>query len=86
MAEAGLPGFDTTSWFCIVGPAGLPPAIVTRLNSEIVKILNAGEVREKLIAAGVNVESSTPEGLRAFVRDEIRKMRKSVKFSGATVD
>ena len=86
IAEAGLPGFDTTSWFCIVGPAGLPKPILARLNSEIVKILNNAEVRERLIAAGVNVESSTPEELRAFVHGEIAKMRKSVKFSGATVD
>lgn len=86
MAESGLPGFDTTSWFCIVGPAGLPKPIVTRLNTEIVNILNNAEVRERLIAAGVNVESTTPEGLRAFVHAEIQKMRKSVKFSGATVD
>ena len=86
IAESGLPGFDTTSWFCIVGPAGLPKAIVTRLNSEIVNILNNAEVKERLTAAGVNVESTTPEGLRTFVRAEIQKMRKSVKFSGATVD
>ena len=86
IAESGLPGFDTTSWFCIVGPRNLPPAIVARLNTEIVKILNNTEVRERLIAAGVNVESTTPEGLRAFVHAEIAKMRKSVKFSGATVD
>jgi tripartite-type tricarboxylate transporter receptor subunit TctC len=86
IAESGLPGFDTTSWFCIVGPAGLPKAIVARLNAEIVKILNNPEVRERLVAAGVNIETSTPDELRVFVHDEIRKMRKSVKFSGATVD
>ena len=67
-------------------PGRLPKAIVTRLNSEIVNILNNAEVKERLTAAGVNVESTTPEGLRTFVRAEIQKMRKSVKFSGATVD
>ena len=86
MAEAGLPGFDTTSWFCIVGPARIPQAIVARLNGEIVRILSAPDVRERLIAAGVNVETGTPAELSAFVRAEIAKMRKSVKFSGATVD
>ena len=86
MSEAGMPGFDTTSWFCIVGPAGLPKPIVARLNTEIVKILNSPESRERLISQGVNVESTTPEQLTAFVRAEIQKMRKSVKFSGALVD
>jgi tripartite-type tricarboxylate transporter receptor subunit TctC len=86
MAESGLPGFDTTSWFCVVGPAGLPRAMVTRLNGEIVKILNAPDSRERLVAAGVNVETSTPQELSAFVRSEIVKMRKAVKSSGAKVD
>lgn len=86
MAESGLPGFDTTSWFCIVGPAGIPRAIVERLNREIVNILNSSEARERLIAAGVNVESTTPEGLSAFVRAEIEKMGKAVRASGAKID
>ena len=86
MAESGLPGFDTTSWFCIVGPARIAQPVVARLNGEIVRILNAPDVRELLIAAGVNVETGTPAELSAFVRAEIAKMRKSVKFSGATVD
>lgn len=86
MAEAGLPGFDATSWFCIVGPAGIPKPIVTRLNREIVSILDMPEVRQRLIAEGVNVESTTPEGLSAFVHSEIQKMGKAVRASGAKVD
>ena len=86
MGESGLPGFDTTSWFCVVGPAGMPRAIVTRLNTEIVKILHSPESRDRLIAAGVNVETTTPEGLSAFVRSEIQTMGKAVRASGAKVD
>ncbi len=86
IAESGLPGFDTTSWFCVVGPAGLPRAITARLNAEIVKILGTAEVRERMVAAGVNIETGTPDELRAFVHDEIQKMRQSVRFSRATVD
>ena len=86
MAESGLPGFDVTSWFCVVAPAGVPKPIVARLNAEIVKILNSPESRERLIASGVNVETTTPEGLSAFVRAEIQKMGKAVKASGAKVD
>ena len=70
----------------IVGPAGLPKTIVTRLNTEIVNILNNAEVKERLTAAGVNVESTTPEGLRAYVQSEIQKMGKAVKASGAKVE
>ena len=86
MAESGLPGFDVTSWFCIVGPAGIPRPIVDRLNKEIVAILNTPEARERLIADGVNVEPTTPEQLTVFVKSEIEKMGKAVRASGAKVD
>ena len=86
MAESGLPGFDASSWFCIVGPAGIPQPIVARLNSEIVGILHSPESRERLTVAGVNVETTTPEGLRSFVQSEIQKMGKAVRNSGAKVE
>lgn len=86
MAESGLPGFDASSWFCIVGPAGIPKPIVARLNSEIVGVLHSPDARERLTAAGVNVETTTPEGLRAYVQSEIQKMGKAVRNSGAKVE
>ena len=86
IAESGLPGFDASSWFCIVGPAGISKPIVARLNSEIIAILNNPDSRERLTAAGVNVETTTPEGLRAYVQSEIQKMGKAVKNSGAKVE
>ena len=86
IAESGLPNFDASSWFCVVGPAGMSRAIVTRLNSEIVAILHSAESRERLTAAGVNVETTTPEGLRAYVQSEIQKMGKVVRASGAKVE
>lgn len=86
IAESGLPGFETTSWFCVVGPSGVPKPIVAKLNQEIVRILHSPEAREKLTAAGVNVETTTPEGLSRFVHSEIEKMGKVVRASGARVD
>jgi len=86
MAESGVPGFEMTSWFCVLGPAGMPKPIVARLNTEIVNALNASEARNRLVEAGVNVETTTPEELRTFVLAEIQKMRKVVKSSGAKVD
>lgn len=86
IAESGYPGFDVTSWFCIVGPRGIPKAIVARLNTEIVNVLNSPAPRARLTSAGVNVETTTPEGLAAFVHTEIEKMGKAVRASGAKVD
>jgi len=86
ISESGLPGFEATSWYCIVAPAGVPQPIITRLHSELIKILNTPEIRDRLIAEGADVETTTPEELMAFVRAEIPKWAKAVKDSGAKLD
>jgi tripartite-type tricarboxylate transporter receptor subunit TctC len=86
VAESGVPGFDLTSWYCIVAPAGLPAPILARLNAEIVKILNSPDSRDVLVAAGVNVEPMTPGQLGAFVRSEIDHLARAVKIAGLKVE
>ena len=86
MIESGLPGFEATSWYSVVAPAGTPKAIVDRLNAEIVKALNTPEMRQRLADDGAEVESSTPAELARFVHAEIAKWAKAVKDSGARVD
>jgi len=85
-AETGLPGFEATSWYCVVAPAGTPKAIVDRLNTEIVKALNTPEMRQRLADDGAEVEPSTPAELARFVHAEIAKWAKAVKDSGARID
>ncbi len=86
MMEAGLPGFEATSWYCVVAPAGTPKPIIDRLNAEIVKALNTPEMRQRLADDGAEVESSTPAELARFVHSEIAKWAKAVKDSGARID
>jgi tripartite-type tricarboxylate transporter receptor subunit TctC len=86
MIEAGLPGFEATSWYCVVAPAGTPKAIIDRLNTEIVKALNTPEMRQRLADEGAEVEPSTPAGLARFVHAEIPKWAKAVRDSGARID
>ena len=86
MSEAGLPGFEVTAWLCVIGPAGIPPAILKRLNGEIVTQLESSQSRERLSEAGLNVETSTPEQLRAFVKAETIKLGKIVREAGVKVD
>jgi tripartite-type tricarboxylate transporter receptor subunit TctC len=86
MIESGLPGFEATSWYCVVAPAGTPKPIVDKLNAEIVKALNTPEMRQRLADDGAEVESSTPAELARFVHAEIAKWAKAVKDSGARVD
>ena len=86
IAESGLPGFEATSWFGVVAPAGTPPAIISRLNSEIDKWLQSPEGKEKLLTQGAVPAGGTPEQFAAHIRTETDKWAKVVKASGAKVD
>ena len=86
MGEAGLPGYEVTSWQGIFAPAATPPAIVARLNSEIVKILNTPEVRERLEGLGIEPVANTSEEFAAFQKAEIAKWAKVVKEGNVKID
>ena len=89
MAEAGgrqLAGFDVTTWFGVMAPAGTPAPVVARLNEEFRKALLTPEMRERLKAMGAEPSPTTPEQFAAFIRAELAKYEKVVKFSGARVD
>ena len=86
MADAGLAGFDVSTWFGVFAPAGTPPAIVTRLNSAFGAALRSPDMRERLARMGADPAPGTPEQFAALVRSELAKYEKVVKFSGARVD
>jgi len=87
IAESGLPGFDLTTWFGIMVPAGTPPGIVAGLNAEIVRALDTKDMRERLEKMGaVPPANNTPERFAAFIRVEAAKYAKVVKESGAKVE
>ncbi len=82
VAESGLPGFSVTSWFGVAAPAKTPRPIIDRLNAEIVKALNAPDMRERLQGMGADPVGSTPEQYTAFVQNEIAKWGKVIKAAG----
>ncbi|WP_294938722.1 tripartite tricarboxylate transporter substrate binding protein [Tardiphaga sp.] len=71
MQEAGVPDFNITSWQAYFGPAGLPKEIVTRLNSEIRKIVEKPEMKARLAELGMDAFSGTPEELDTFVKEQL---------------
>jgi tripartite-type tricarboxylate transporter receptor subunit TctC len=86
MAEAGLQGFDISTWFGLFAPAGTPADIIAKWNAEVAKILNSPEMREKLVAQGAEPAPTSPEQFAAFVKSEMVKYARIVKASGAKVD
>jgi tripartite-type tricarboxylate transporter receptor subunit TctC len=86
LSESGLAGYEVGSWQGVFAPAGTPPAVVKRLNAEIVKIINMPDVKEKLIGLGAEPVGNTSEEFAALVQTEVAKWAEVVKQSGAKVD
>ena len=86
MAEAGVAGFDISTWFGLFAPAGTPPEIVGKWNSDVVRILDSPEMRERLIAQGAEAAPDSPVDFARFVASELTKYARIVKASGAKVD
>jgi tripartite-type tricarboxylate transporter receptor subunit TctC len=86
MPETGVPGFEATAWFGVLAPAGTPKEIIDKLNSEMVKILNMPDVKERFTSQGAEIAGSTPEEFAAFMKTEIEKWAKVAKESGARAD
>jgi tripartite-type tricarboxylate transporter receptor subunit TctC len=82
IAEAGLPGYESSLWQAIVAPAATPAAIVARLNREVVAVLNDPDVRAAFAKHGVEPEPGTPEVLAGRIRDDVRKWRDVVTGAG----
>ncbi len=82
IAEAGLPGYDSTQWYGVLAPAGTPHEIVTRLHAEIVRALRLPDLRERLAADGAEAVGSTPEEFAAFIQSEIEKWTAVAKSAG----
>jgi len=79
VTEAGVPGYEVTVWFGIVGPAGMPPAIVQKLNAEMNTIFKMDDVKRRFMEQGVDPVGGTPSLFADHIRAEIQKWAKVVK-------
>ncbi len=82
VAEAGVPGYEFSTWFGFMAPAGTPKPIIARLNQATVKALRSPELGKKLQVAGMEPQPTTPEGFGAMIRSEIAKWRKVIEQAG----
>ncbi len=86
VTEAGVPGFEATGWYGVLAPAGTPKPIVNKLYKEIIKALDSREVKDRLAAEGLEITSGSPEQFTAYIKTEIMKWAKVVKFAGMRLD
>ncbi|HEY7240012.1 MAG TPA: tripartite tricarboxylate transporter substrate binding protein [Burkholderiales bacterium] len=86
MIEAGVPGFEITSWTGLFVPAATPAPIVGRLNSELVKAAHEAAYQKQMVTLGVEAISSTPQEFGAFIESEVAKWGRAIRESGARVE
>jgi tripartite-type tricarboxylate transporter receptor subunit TctC len=86
MAEAGLAGYDISSWQAVFAPAGTPAPIVERLYTEIARILKTPDIQKRLGDLGLNVSEMTPSQLTAVIKADVPRLGKIVKETGARAD
>ena len=86
VSESGLPGFEVNSWYGLFGPAGLPAALRTRLNGDVVAILGDADLKERLAKLGAEPGPMSAEAFGRYVQSEIARWAKVVKASGARAD
>jgi tripartite-type tricarboxylate transporter receptor subunit TctC len=86
LEEAGLPGFEASSWFALFAPKGTPVEITTRLNQEVRKALESPELQKRFADLGGEIKPMSPDELMTFVKAEHEKWAKVVKASGAKLE
>ena len=86
VAESGLPGYDENTWYGIFGPANLPPAILNKLNADLVKVLSSPELKERFAQQGQEMVGNSPERFREIVRAEVAKWAGVIKELGLQLD
>ena len=86
VAATGLPGYEMTVLTGMFAPAKTPPAIIKRLNEEMVRVLNTAQVKEKFLTQGADTIGSTPEQFAAAIKVDIAKLSKLIKDAGIRAD
>jgi tripartite-type tricarboxylate transporter receptor subunit TctC len=82
ISEAGLPGYEMSTWWGLLAPAKTPGEIITRLNATLSKIVGEPEFRQRLAAQGMDAESNTPEQYASFIKSEKEKYARLAQAAG----
>ncbi|MEQ1775874.1 MAG: tripartite tricarboxylate transporter substrate binding protein [Burkholderiales bacterium] len=86
VSEAGVPGYEASSWYGLLAPAGTPDAVIKRLNVEIVRILDRKDIRDRFASLGSAAASSTPREFSTLIRRDFERWAKVIKDAGIKLD
>jgi tripartite-type tricarboxylate transporter receptor subunit TctC len=86
IAESLIPGFEMSAWQGIVVPTGTPASIISRLNTELQKVLASSEVRSKLLASGTEILGGSPEQYSSYIQQELKRFAQLAREAGARID
>jgi tripartite-type tricarboxylate transporter receptor subunit TctC len=86
IAESGVPGYEATQWYGVLGPAGMTKPVLARLNQDVLKVLQTREMQERLAADGAEPFPSTPEEFHAFIKAEITRWAPVIKTAQIRAD
>lgn len=86
IAESLIPGFEMSAWQGIVVPNGTPASIISRLNTELQKVLASPEVRSKLLASGTEILGGSPEQYSLYIQQELKRFAQLAREAGARID
>jgi tripartite-type tricarboxylate transporter receptor subunit TctC len=85
-AEAGLSGYEIDFWYALLGPGGMAPSLVERIQREVAAIVTAPDMKESLLAQGCIAVGSKPEELTALIKNEYARWSRVVQAGGVKVD
>ena len=86
VAEAGLPGYECVAMYAVFVPVKTPPALVARLNKEIVQVLTRPDIKEKFLLGSTEVVASSQQGLADTMKSEMARMGKVIKAANISAE
>jgi tripartite-type tricarboxylate transporter receptor subunit TctC len=86
VSESGLAGYDVTTWYGVLAPVGVPPAILNKIHADMTRVIRLPDVEERFASEGGDTVGSNPEAFSAFIAQELVKWAKIAKAAGIKVD
>jgi tripartite-type tricarboxylate transporter receptor subunit TctC len=86
VAESGVPGYEATSWYGYLAPAGTPRRIIDQLVAELTRAVQSADMKERYNTLGIETYTGTPEQFGAYIQSEMAKWAEVVKKSGAKLE